>query len=338
MWLLQRKTSYRENNHSLITLLNLAFMRIGIDIMGGDYAPQKTTEGAILAQKELADQGIQLVLIGDQVEIERVLSDHSVDKNLFEIIHTDEVIGMGDHPIKAFKSKPKSSIGLGFHLLKEGKIDGFAGAGNTGAMMIGAMYSVQTIPGIIRPCITTVLPKENGGVNLILDVGINADCKPDVLYQFGVVGSLYAKHVLGIDNPKVGLLNIGEEPEKGNLLAQSTYNLMKDSTDFNFFGNIEGRDLYSDKCDVIVCDGFTGNIVIKQAETTYHTLKNRNLLDDYFSRFNYEIYGGTPILGINSSVVVGHGISNEIAIKNMIKLTADIVSAKLSVKIKDAFK
>lgn len=313
-------------------------MRIGIDIMGGDFAPEKTTLGAILAQKELAEQDIDLVLIGNQPAIEKVLNEHKVDKSLFEIVHTDDIIGMGDHPIKAFKSKPKSSIGLGFHLLKEGKIDGFAGAGNTGAMMIGAMYSVQTIPGIIRPCITSVLPKENGGVNIILDVGINADCKPDVLYQFGVVGSLYAKHVLGIQSPKVGLLNIGEEPEKGNLLAQASYNLMKDSNDIDFFGNIEGRDLYSDKCDVIVCDGFTGNIVIKQAETTYHTLKSRNLLDDYFSRFNYEIYGGTPILGINSNVVVGHGISNEIAIKNMIKLTADIVTANLSVKIKEAFK
>lgn len=313
-------------------------MRIGLDIMGGDFAPDKTTLGAILAQEELASQGVELVLIGDQSAIEKVLSENNVDKNLFSIVHTDEVIGMGEHPIKAFKTKPKSSIGLGFHLLKEGKLDGFAGAGNTGAMMIGSMYSVQNISGIIRPCITSVLPKENGGVNIILDVGINADCKPDVLYQFGILGSIYAKHVLGIEDPKVGLLNIGEEPEKGNLLSQASYNLMKESDDFNFFGNVEGRDLYSDKCDVIVCDGFTGNIVIKQAETMYHTMKSRDLLDDYFSRFNYEIYGGTPVLGINSNVVVGHGISNEIAIKNMIKLTADIAKANLSGKIKEAFK
>ena len=313
-------------------------MRIGIDIMGGDFAPQTTTLGAILAQRELAENGVELVLIGDQKAIEPLLEEHKIEPGTFEIVHTEDVIGMGEHPIKAFKTKPKSSIGLGFYLLKEGKIDGFAGAGNTGAMMIGSMYTVQTIPGIIRPCITTVLPKENGGVNMLLDVGVNADCKPDVLYQFGVVGSLYAQHVLGIENPKVGLLNIGEEPEKGNLLAQATYNLMKESTDFNFCGNIEGRDLFSDKADVIVCDGFTGNIVIKQAETIYHTMQRRGIEDEYFARFNYEVYGGTPILGINGNVVVGHGISNETAIKNMVKLTAEIVSANLSGKIREAFK
>lgn len=311
-------------------------MRIGIDIMGGDYAPKTTTEGAILAQKEFPD--IELVLIGDESCILPILEEKGADRNDFSIVHTTEVIGMGEHPIKAFKKKPKSSIGLGFHLLKTGDIQGFAGAGNTGAMMIGSMYSVQTIPGIIRPCITSVLPKENGGVNLILDVGVNADCKPDVLYQFGIVGSIYAKEVLGIKNPRVGLLNIGEEPEKGNLLAQSTHNLMLDSKDFNFVGNIEGRDVFSDDCDVVVCDGFTGNIVIKEGEAFYHLMKKRGMLDDYFSRFNYEIYGGSPILGINSNVVVGHGISNDIAIKNMIKLTADVVNANLSNEIKEAFK
>ena len=305
--------------------------------MGGDYAPKTTTEGAILAQKELQNQGVELVLIGDKPSIEAILTDKKVDKSLFTIIHTNEVIGMGEHPIKAFKTKPNSSIGLGFQLLKSGEISGFAGAGNTGAMMIGAMYSVQTIPGIIRPCITSVLPKENGGTNIILDVGVNADCKPDVLYQFGLLGSIYSKCVYGIQEPKIGLLNIGEEAEKGNLLTQATYNLMKDSKDFNFFGNIEGRDLFDDKCDVVVCDGFTGNVVIKQAESMYHTMKKRNVLDDYFSRFNYEIYGGSPILGINSNVVVGHGISNDIAIKNMIKLTAEITQAELSAKIKEAF-
>lgn len=313
-------------------------MRIGIDIMGGDFAPKATTAGAVLAHKELAEKGITLVLVGNKQEIEKELEANQIEKDLFEIVHTEEVIGMGEHPIKAFKSKPKSSIGLGFHLLKEGMLDGFASAGNTGAMMIGAMYSVQTIPGIIRPSITSVLPKESGGVGILLDVGINADCKPDVLYQFGVLGSIYAENVVGIQQPKVGLLNIGTEPEKGNLLAQATYNLMKGSNDFNFYGNVEGRDLFDDKCDVIVCDGFTGNIVVKQGETTYHTLKNRGILDEYFERFNYENYGGTPILGINSNVVVGHGISNDVAIKNMIKLTADIAKAKLSDKIKEAFK
>jgi len=311
-------------------------MRIGIDIMGGDYAPKSTTEGAILAQKEL--QNVELVLIGDENKIIPILEENGSDRKDFSIVHTDEVIGMGEHPIKAFKSKPKSSIGLGFHLLQSGKIDGFAGAGNTGAMMVGAMYSVRPIPGIIRPCITSVLPKEEGGVNLLLDVGVNADCKPDVLYQFGVVGSIYARSVFGIEEPRVSLLNIGEEPEKGNLLTQAAFNLMKDSKDFNFVGNVEGRDIFSEEIDLVVCDGFTGNIVLKEGEAFYSLMKKRGLLDDYFSRFNYEIYGGSPILGINANVVVGHGISNDIAVKNMIKLTADVVEADLAGKIKDAFK
>lgn len=311
-------------------------MRIGIDIMGGDFAPQTTTEGAILAQKELPN--VELVLIGDEAKINSVLNQRGADREKFSIVHTSEIIGMGEHPIKAFKQKPKSSIGLGFHLLSTGEIQGFAGAGNTGAMMIGSMYSVKSIPGIIRPCITSVLPKENGGVNLILDVGVNADCKPDVLYQFGVVGSVYAQNVLGIESPRVGLLNIGEEPEKGNLLTQASNSLMSDSKDFNFIGNIEGRDLFDDKCDVIVCDGFTGNVVLKEAEAFYYLMKKRGMLDDYFSRFNYEIYGGSPILGINSNVVVGHGISNDQAIKNMIMLTVECVEADLSKKIKEAFK
>lgn len=311
-------------------------MRIGIDIMGGDFAPQTTTEGAILAQKELSN--VELVLIGDETKISSILEEKGADKNNFSIVHATDIIGMGEHPIKAFKQKPKSSIGIGFHLLSTGQIQGFAGAGNTGAMMIGSMYSVKSIPGIIRPCITSVMPKENGGVNLILDVGVNADCKPDVLYQFGVVGSVYAQNVFGIENPRVGLLNIGEEPEKGNLLSQASNNLMTDSKDFNFIGNIEGRDLFDDKCDVIVCDGFTGNVVLKEAEAFYYLMKKRGMLDDYFSRFNYEIYGGSPILGINSNVVVGHGISNDEAIKNMIKLTAECVEADLSKKIKEAFK
>lgn len=311
-------------------------MKIGLDVMGGDFAPKTTIEGAILAQKELTN--IELVLIGDESQMLPILEEKDADKNDFSIVHTTDSIGMGEHPIKAFKTKPKSSIGLGFNLLSSGEIQGFTGAGNTGAMMIGSMYTVKSIPGIIRPCITSILPKENGGVNLILDVGVNADCKPDVLYQFGIVGSVYAKNVLGIDHPRIGLLNIGEEAEKGNLLSQATYNLMKDSRELNFSGNVEGRDLFDDKCDVIVCDGFTGNVVLKEAEAFYHLMKKRGILDDYFSRFNYEIYGGSPILGINSNVVVGHGISNGIAIKNMIKLTAECIEANLPNKIKEAFK
>ena len=311
-------------------------MKIGIDIMGGDYAPDATVSGAILAYNELP-KDIRLVLIGDKEQIVSGLIKQKVDPNNFDIVHASEVIAMGEHPTKAFSQKPNSSISIGFHLLKEGKLDAFASNGNTGAMLVGCMFSVKTIPGVIRPCITTILPKENGGVGLILDVGINADCKPDVLYQFAVLGSLFAENVYGIKNPKVGLLNIGEEPEKGNLVSQATHSLMKDTKDFNFVGNVEGRDIFNDLADVIVCDGFTGNIVLKQAEALYTMIKKRGLKDEYFDRFNYEIYGGTPVLGINSTVMIGHGISNALAVKNMLLITKDIVEAKLSEKIKLAF-
>ncbi|MDQ3046377.1 MAG: phosphate acyltransferase PlsX [Bacteroidota bacterium] len=311
-------------------------MRIGIDIMGGDFAPDATIAGAVLAYKELPED-VRLVLIGDQEQITAGLARHGADVSKFDVVHTTEIIGMGEHPTKAFTQKPNSSISVGFHLLKEGKIDGFASNGNTGAMLVGSMFSVKTISGVIRPCITSVLPKENGGVGIILDVGSNADCKPDVLYQFAVLGSLFAENVYNIKKPKVALLNIGEETEKGNLVSQAAHSLMKDSRDFNFVGNVEGRDLFSDIADVIVCDGFTGNIVLKEAEAFYTLIKKRGIKDEYFDRFNYEIYGGTPVLGINSTVMIGHGISNDIAVKNMLLLTRDIVNAKLADKIKLAF-
>ena len=311
-------------------------MKIGIDIMGGDFAPDATISGAVLACNELPKE-VRLVLIGDKEQIITGLAKRDADPNNFDIVHAPEVIGMGEHPTKAFSQKPNSSISFGFHLLKEGKIDGFASNGNTGAMLVGSMFSVKAVPGVIRPCITSVLPKENGGVGLILDVGTNADCKPDVLYQFAVLGSLFAEHVYGIKNPKVGLLNIGEEPEKGNLVSQATYGLMKDTKDFNFIGNVEGRYIFNEHADVIVCDGFTGNVVLKQAEAFYTLVKKRRIKDDYFDRFNYENYGGTPVLGINSTVMIGHGISNDIAVKNMLLLTKDVIEAKLSEKIKQAF-
>lgn len=311
-------------------------MKIGIDIMGGDFAPDATVSGAILAQK-LLPSTVRLVLIGDEEKIKSCLTKGGASVTDFDIVHAPEVITMGEHPTKAFSQKPNSSIVLGFSLLKEKKIDAFASNGNTGAMLVGSMFSAKTISGVIRPCITSILPKEDGSMGLILDVGINADCKPDVLYQFGVLGSLFAQHVYGIKNPKVGLLNIGEEPEKGNLVSQAAHGLMKDSKDFNFIGNVEGRDIFGDMSDVVVCDGFTGNIVLKQAEALYTTLKRRGLSDDYFERYNYENYGGTPILGINSTVMIGHGISNDVAVKNMLLLTRDIVEAQLSDKIKQAF-
>jgi len=203
-------------------------------------------------------------------------------------------------------------------------------------MMVGSMYSVGSIPGVIRPTTIAHVPQEKGGESIILDIGTNPDVKPDVLYQFALLGSIYAREVLKIKKPGVGLLNIGHEEGKGNLLCQSTYQMMKDTTDFNFNGNIESRDLFKSKADVIVCDGFTGNIILKQIEAMYRLLQKRNLVDDYIERFNYEIYGGSPVLGVNSAVVLGHGISNPVAIKNMITLSKQIYEAKLAGKIKRA--
>ncbi len=304
--------------------------------MGGDFAPKNCLDGAIDAAKDLPADVI-IVLIGDEPLAKKYLTEQKADIGHFEFVHASEVLAMGEHPTKALAQKPNSSIALGYKLLKEDKIQAFASAGNTGAMLVGAMFSVKAVPGVIRPCITAMLPKENGGFGIILDVGTNADCKPDVLYQFGVLGSIYAQEVYKIKNPKVALLNIGEEAEKGNLVSQATYNLMKDSRDFNFVGNVEGRDVFSDKADVIVCEGFTGNVVLKTAEAFYTVIKKRKRSDEYFDKFNYELYGATPVLGINSNVLIGHGISSALAFKNTLLLAKDIVEAKLSDKIKQVF-
>ncbi|MEA3443325.1 MAG: phosphate acyltransferase PlsX [Bacteroidota bacterium] len=312
-------------------------MRIGIDIMGGDYAPKETVLGAIRAYKEMP-QSCKIVLIGDKSQMIPIFEEKDFDPSVFEIVHTDERIEMGEHPAKAFSKKPKSSIGIGFHMLNSAQIDGFASAGNTGAMMVGSMYTVKVIPGIIRPCIGSVLPRLSGGNSIILDVGINADCRPDVLYQYAILGSIYAEFVHGIKNPKVALLNIGSEEEKGNLLSRSSHELMKGSKDFNFIGNVEGNEFFGDKADVIVTDGFTGNVVLKEAEAFYTLIRKRKIDDEYFNRFNFENYGGTPILGINSNVIIGHGISNEKAIKNMIIHTFNVVNAGINEKFKEVFK
>ncbi|MCX2453286.1 phosphate acyltransferase PlsX [Pedobacter sp. PLR] len=312
-------------------------MKIGLDIMGGDYAPKANVLGAIAAH-QLLSPGEHIVLIGDTQQIKPLLTENGFNPDHFEYVHTEEVIGMGEHPTKAIVQKPNSSIAVGFSLLKEGKIDAFASAGNSGAMLVGAVFSVKTIPGIIRPCIITILPKLSGGLGLMLDVGANADCKPDTLLQFGAVGSLYAECMFGIEKPKVALLNIGEEDEKGNMLSLATFPLMKETELFNFVGNVEGRDLFNDKADVIVCDGFTGNVMLKLAESFYVLTLKRGLKDDFFDRFNYENYGGSPVLGVNAPVVIGHGISSPTAVKNMILQSRDMITTGLVGKIQAAFK
>jgi glycerol-3-phosphate acyltransferase PlsX len=311
-------------------------MRLGVDAMGGDYAPEQAVLGAIDARKVLP-AGAEIILFGDKEQILSVIRAAKADENLFPIIHCSEVIGMAEHPTKAIQQKPDSSISKGFELLKSGAIDSFASAGNTGAMLVGAMFSVKAIPGIFRPAIASILPKVKGGWGLILDVGVNADCKAEFLQQFAVLGSVYAQSVYNIESPKVGLLSIGEEEEKGNLLIKEAHQLLKETPDINFIGNVEGRDFFNDKADVVVCDGFTGNVVLKEAESFFDLLKKRGIKDEYFDRFNYEQYGGTSILGVNSPVIIAHGISKATAIKNMILHSADVVNARLPEKIASAF-
>ena len=311
-------------------------MRIGIDILGGDYAPEATVNGSILAYQELQSKAT-LVLFGDKEKITEICNKSGFNPSNFEIVHTAVNIGMDEYPAKAFTTKPDASIPLGFSYLKAKKIDGFASAGNTGAMLVGAMQVVKSIPGVLRPCITAGIPKNTGVPTILLDVGINPDCKPDVLYQYGIIGSLYSELVYGVKKPRVALFNIGSEEEKGNLLTKATHQAMKGTTDFNFIGNVEGTGLFSEDIDVIVCDGFVGNTILKTAEAFYVLLLKRQIKDEYFRQFNYENYGGTPILGINAPAIIGHGISGPGAIKNMILHTVSVVESKLTEKIKQAF-
>jgi len=313
-------------------------MKIGLDLMGGDFAPEATFEGALQALKELPSE-VRLVLIGDEKRLQKMLTGKEADSGQFDFVQADDIIEMGEHPAKAFAAKPKSSISIGFQLLKSGKIDGFSSAGNTGAILVGIHYTIRTLNGIIRPAIATFLPAGEKDLTLLLDAGLNPDSKPDVLYQYAIMGSVYAKSVWGLDNPRIGLLNIGSEESKGNLIARSTYELMKDNTDFNFVGNFEANEFFSNKrADVVVCDGFVGNVILKEAEAFYKLSKQRNFTDPYFERFNFENYGGSPILGASYVVVIGHGISNAKAIKNMILQTRNMVEADLINKIKKAIK
>ncbi len=312
-------------------------MKIGIDILGGDFAPDANISGAVLARKELSTDA-QIVLIGDKDQIFSGLSSLGENPSDYEVVHAPDVITMHDHPTKAIPSKPNSSIAVGFDLLAKKEIDVFASTGNTGAMLVGSIFKLGTINNILRPCITTVMPTIDGGQSILLDVGANSDCKPEVLQQFAVLGSLYSKHVFGNEQPKVALLSIGEEESKGNIATVAAHKLMAESNELNFIGNIEGRDLFVGKADVVVCDGFTGNIVLKQAEGMYGLLRKRGIKDDaYFNRFNYENYGGTPVLGVNGNVIIGHGISNDVAVKNMILLAHETAKSKLPSKINEAF-
>ena len=309
-------------------------MNIGLDMMGGDFAPLESVKGS-LQYLQLENSPANLVLIGDQVNLNPLIKEHQLPASRIKVVHAEQVIDMHEHPTKALKEKPQSSIAIGFHLLAKGKIDAFISAGNTGAMLVGALFSIKAIEGVLRPTISTIIPKENGGTGLLLDVGLNADCKPEQLNQFAVMGSVFAQTILGIDNPKVGLMNVGEEEGKGNILCQATYPLLKENSHINFVGNVEGRDVFVDKADVMVCEGFTGNIILKLAESLYDITERKKIQHEYFDRFNFENYGGTPVLGVNKPVIIGHGISQSKSFKNMIVLAQKMIEKNVMQRMKD---
>ena len=311
-------------------------MNIAIDVMGGDYAPEAVIDG-IIESIDLLTIGETILAIGPQDTINNLFKSRNFSSPQVRVIHAEQVIEMGEHPTKALSQKPNSSIGIGFSLLKEGKADVFASAGNTGAMMVGSLFSVKTINGIQRPAIAGFVPQVDGRYAIMLDRGANADCKPEMLAQWAELGSIYFESTTGQTNPRVGLMNIGEEEQKGSILAQGTHALLKENSNIHFIGNIEGKDLFRNKADVIVTDGFTGNIVLKMGESIYNIMKEQGMMNDFVENTNYENYGGSPIIGINGNVIIAHGASSPKAIKNMIKLCKSVVDSNVCQKIKAKF-
>jgi glycerol-3-phosphate acyltransferase PlsX len=311
-------------------------MNIGLDMMGGDFAPLEAVKSVQLYLSQTVSPAT-LFLIGDEAQILPLLSEYNINSPEVRVIHAPQVIGMHEHPTKALKEKQQSSIAIGFHLLAKGSTDAFISAGNTGAMLVGALYSIKAIPGVLRPTISSMIPKDNGGAGILVDVGLNADCKPEQLNQFAILGSLYSQHILGTNNPRVALLNVGEEEGKGNILAQATYPLLKANNKINFTGNIEGRDVFLDKADVMVCEGFTGNVILKLAESFYDITRQKNIDHEFLDRFNFENYGGTPVLGVAKPVIIGHGISHDKAFNNMIRLAEKMIEIDLTGKMKESF-
>ena len=306
--------------------------------MGGDHAPQAAVKGAIEALGCIGPQ-TRITLFGDRNQITEILQHEGCPVGSFDIVHTSEVIEMCDHPAQAFGKKPDSSIVVGFQYLKADKIQGFASAGSTGAMMVGSSMVIKQIEGVIRPTIATLIPSDTGENSVLLDVGLNVDCKPDVLYQYGLIGSIYATAMLGIPIPRVALLSIGEEPEKGNLAVKAAHELMNGTEEFHFVGNVEANHLFDKEiADVIVCDGFVGNALLKEAEGFYSLMEKQGVASPFIQSLNYEEIGGTPVLGINSTVIIGHGHSSPKAIRNMILHTEDSVKAGVVEKFTKAFK
>ncbi|HAG06675.1 MAG TPA: phosphate acyltransferase PlsX [Peptococcaceae bacterium] len=321
-------------------------MRIAVDAMGGDYAPHEVVAGALRARREL---GVDVILVGDREKIRACTGETDV-----EIVQASQVIGMGEQPVVAVRRKQDASVVRAIRLVKEGLASAVVSAGNTGAVMAASLLELGRVKGIDRPALVGLFPHVKGRTAL-LDVGANVDCKPHHLLQFAIMGSVYAETVLGIPSPRVGLLNIGEEEGKGNELTQAAYPLLRE-TALNFIGNVEGRDLFNGRADVVVCDGFVGNVVLKSGEGLATALQQvlereikRNLvtrvaalmtltsLKELRQRFDYSEYGGVPLLGINGVVVVGHGSSRARAIRNAVRVAREAIEGDLVAAIAGGF-
>ncbi len=321
---------------------------MAVDAMGGDYAPAEVTLGAAQAAREL---GVGIYLVGPQEALRAELAKHDTTGLAIEIVHTDEVIGMDEHPAEAVRTRRRNTISLAHELVRDGQALGAVSAGNSGAVMAAALLVLKRVKGVDRPAIGTVLPAMSGARTLVLDVGANTDCKPEWLEQFALMGSAYMQNVFGVANPRIGLLSIGEEETKGNQLTQEAHQLLKAAAPragINFVGNVEGRDINAGTVDVVVCDGFVGNVVLKTSEgiskmllSTIRTelysnplsllgaLLAKGAFDRVRKQTDYEEYGGAPVLGVNGVSIVAHGRSRAKAIKNAIRVAAQAAEARL---------
>jgi len=322
---------------------------IALDAMGSDKAPRPEVDGALQAARHF---GVRVLLVGREAQVRAELARHSGISDLpVEVIHASEVIGMGDKAAQAVRSKRDSSMRVGLRLVREGRASGFVTAGNTGAAMATAKLVLGALPGVDRPSLAAVFPTASGFAAILLDVGANVDCKPDNLAQFAVMGEIYCRQMLGIRRPRVGLLSIGEEENKGNELTREAFPLLK-LLPLNFIGNVEGRDLYNGRVDVIVADGFVGNVALKTSEgvanLVRHVLKeslratitrqvgyllSRSAFADFKKRFDYSEYGGAPLLGVKGACIITHGSSNANAIKNAIRVTAEFAQRNINAAI-----
>jgi glycerol-3-phosphate acyltransferase PlsX len=330
-------------------------MRIALDAMGGDFAPRATVEGAYLYQKENKAQN-EVVLVGNQEQIEVTSKKIAnwADMNI-SVVHASQVIGMNESPTEALKHKKDSSLQIGLQLHKQKEVDAFVSAGNTGAQMAGSLLNLGRISGVHRPAIGSFIPSEKGMIFLI-DVGANADCKPINLYQFGIMGGVFVDHIYNTSGLKIGLLNIGEEEKKGNEVTQAAYKLMRSDLK-GFYGNIEGRDILKGKVDIVVCDGFVGNIILKMAESVIGVLSKsfkRNLGSNFFTNlgallvkpaftelrrnYDYEEYGGVPLLGVSGISIICHGSSTAKAIKNALCVAENMGTKQVNEHIAQTLK